>query len=587
MTSPGTVARAAETIHWAFDDYHQRFRSITRRVKKRFERRDWEGVRQDTVERLGLHGQCVRETLGTLGRQLGDELRNRELWSQLKTVYTGRILGRDDFELAQTFFNSLSRKLLPHVSVDPAIDYVSSDFPVPYKGWEMASARMYGAHRVDASVVRRILEDAGFGVPFRDLDADTEKVAARIEGALVATFGDASIEALDVVRPVFIRNKAAYLVGRARRGSRLLPVVLAVLHTKGGLEVDAVVHEEDTTSILFSFARWYFHADVESPREVIGFLHSLLPRKRISELYISLGYNKHGKTEFYGDLMGVLREVDERFVVAPGQRGLVMAVFTLPSYEFVFKVIRDTFPPSKLTTRRKIMDQYRRVFSHDRVGRLVDFQEFEDLAIPRARFSDQLLAELLEVAGKTVTTGENGQVVVRHAYVGRRVTPLDLYLNQADPEEAEVAVVDWGWTLKDLAAANIFPGDLLLKNFGVTRHGRVVSYDYDEVALLTECNFRRMPAARNPHEEMASEPWFGVGEHDIFPEEFDRFLELSGTLREVFEEEHGDLLTLEYWREMQERNRHYEMIDFFPYPDEDRLRPELDPSRRLTASPTA
>lgn len=586
MTSPGHVARAAETIHWAFDDYHQRFRSITRRAKKRFERRDWEGVRQDTVERLGLHGQCVRETLGSLQHQLGDDLRDRELWSRLKTVYTRRILGRDDFELAQTFFNSLSRNLLPHVGVDPATDYVSSDFPVPYKGWEMASARMYGAHRVDAAVVRRVLEDAGFGVPFRDLDADTRKVAARIERALVASFGEPSIEALDVVRPIFIRNKAAYVVGRARRGSRLLPVVLAVLHTAGGLEVDAVVHDEDTTSILFSFARWYFHADVESPREVIGFLHSLLPRKRISELYISLGYNKHGKTEFYGDLMDVLREVDERFVVAPGKRGLVMAVFTLPSYEFVFKVIRDTFPPSKLTTRRRIMEQYRRVFSHDRVGRLVDFQEFEDLAVPRARFSDRLLAEMLEVAGKTVTTGDD-QVVVRHAYVGRRVTPLDLYLETAGRKEAEAAVVDWGRALRDLAAANIFPGDLLLKNFGVTRHGRVVSYDYDEVALLTECTFRRMPPSRSPEEELAPEPWFGVGELDIFPQEFGRFIELSGPLRGVFEEEHGDLLTLDYWREMQERNRHHEMIDFFPYPDEDRLRPETEVPRTPTASRTA
>jgi len=571
MSSASNVARGAETIHWAFDDYHQRFRSITRRVKERFERRDWEGIRQDTVERLDLHGRCVRETISTLRYQLGPEVGGPELWAAVKVAYTRRILGRDDFELAQTFFNSLSRKLFPHVGLDPAIDYVSSDFPVPYKGWEMASARMYAVHRIDAAVVRRVLEDAGFRAPFRDLEGDARRAAARIDEALRETFGDPSIEALDIVRPVFIRNKAAYLVGRARRGEQLMPLVLAVLHSEEDLAVDAVIHDEDTTSILFSFARWYFHADVESPREVIGFLHSLLPRKRISELYISLGHNKHGKTEFYSDLMGVLEGTAERFVQAPGERGLVMAVFTLPSYEFVFKVIRDTFPPAKQTSRRKIMDQYRRVFSHDRVGRLVDFQEFEDLTIPRARFSESLLSELLEVCGKTVQS-DDSQVIVHHAYVGRRVLPLDLYLEQVPTRERVAeAVLDWGWTLKDLAAANIFPGDLLLKNFGVTRHDRVVSYDYDEVALLTECNFRKMPTPRNPLEELSDEPWFGVGENDIFPEEFERFLELSGPLREIFLAEHGDLLTLDYWREMQERNRHHEVIDFYPYPDEARL----------------
>lgn len=578
------VARAAETIHWAFDDYHQRFRGITRRVKERFERQDWEGIRRDTVERLGLHSRCVRESIESLREQLGELFEDKELWAQLKIAYTQRILGRDDFELAQTFFNSLSRKTFPHPGVDPAIDYVATDFPVPYKGWEMASARMYGVRHVDQAVVRRILEDAGFRTRFRHLEDDCRRVVLEVQEGLREVFGECEIEALDVVRPIFIRNKAAYIVGRARKGEELMPLILAVVHREGdtpadsGLEVDAMVHEEDITSILFSFARWYFHVDIESPREVIGFLHSLLPRKRIAELYISLGHNKHGKTELYGDLMRVLGEVDEHFVVAPGKRGLVMAVFTLPSYEFVFKVIRDRFPPSKRTTRRKIMEQYRKVFSHDRVGRLVDFQEFEDLTIPRARFSDRLLDELLEAAGKTVSTTDS-QVVVDHVYVGRRVTPLDVYLEEASRPEAEAAVLDWGWALKDLAAANIFTGDLLLKNFGVTRHGRVVSYDYDEVQLLTECNFRNIPLPRNPTEELSAEPWFKVAENDVFPEEFERFLELSGHLREVFETQHGDLLTLDFWHQMQERNRRHEVIDFYPYPDEARLRPDV-PERR-------
>jgi isocitrate dehydrogenase kinase/phosphatase len=569
-----TVARAADTIHWAFDEHQLRLRAVTQRVRQRFERRDWLGIRQDTVERLDLHPRGIARARDTLRGQLGDRFGDRATWTALKEAYTREIIGRNDFELAQTFFNSLTRQVFPRAGVDPAIDYCADDFPLPYKGWEMASARMYAVRRADAAVVRKILEDAGFRAAFRDLDGDARLAAGRIEEGLRAAFGTAEIEALDVLRPVFIRNKGAYVIGRARRGEKVLPVLLAVVHREdgpGGLAVDAVLHTEDEASIVFSFARWYFHADVESPREVIGFLGSILPRKRVSELYISLGYNKHGKTELYRDLMTHIAGTDERFVTARGQRGLVMAVFTLPSYEFVFKLIKDSFPPSKNTTRERVMGKYREVLLQDRVGRLVDFQEFEHLTFPRARFSDELLDELLRVASLNVAVA-GPSVVIRHVYVQRRVTPLDVFLDEARPEQAEAAVRDWGRALRDLAAADIFPGDVLLKNFGVTRHGRVVFYDYDELAALTACNFRRFPEARSEEDELASEPWFAVGEHDVFPEELKTFLGLQGRLREVFLEEHGELLEPPFWQEIQARNREGEVIDFYPYAETRRLR---------------
>ncbi|NJL28227.1 MAG: bifunctional isocitrate dehydrogenase kinase/phosphatase, partial [Thermoanaerobaculia bacterium] len=314
--------------------------------------------------------------------------------------------------------------------VDPAIDYVADDFPLPYKGWEMASARLYAVRRVDAGVLTKVLENVGFHVPFRALEADAQLAAKRVEAGLLAAFGSAEVDGFETVRPVFIRNKAAYIVGRVRRGERVLPVVIALLNRRDGLRVDAVLTTEEETSTVFSFARWYFHAEVPNPREVIGFLQSILPRKRVSELYLSLGYDKHGKTEFYRDLMAQIAAVPEQFVVAPGQPGQVMAVFTLPSYEFVFKIIKDVFPPTKHTNRREIVSRYREVQRHDRVGRLVDFQEFEHLSFPAARFSPELLEELLRVAGKTVWL-RGSEVVVDHVYVGRRVTPLDLFVRDA------------------------------------------------------------------------------------------------------------------------------------------------------------
>jgi isocitrate dehydrogenase kinase/phosphatase len=567
--------RGADTIHGAFDEHQHREGAITRRVQQRFERCDWTGIRQDTVERLALYDRSLGRAFAALEVQLGERIARRELWGEMKEAYTRTIIGRDDFELAETFFNSLTRRAFPHLGVDPAIDYGAGDFPLPYKGWEMADARMYAVRRVDAAVVRKVLEDAGFRAPFRALDEDARLAAGLIERGIAQGLGTPEIEALDVLRPVFFRNKGAYVIGRARRGAAVLPVVLAILNGVDGLWVDAVLPTEDEASLLFSFARWYFHIDVESPRGVIGFLASILPRKRISDLYLSLGYKKHGKTELYRDLMAHIAETEERFVTAPGQRGLVMEVFHLPSYEFVFKVIKDAFPPSKPMTRGQVMERYRSVLLRDRVGRLVGFHEFEHLTFPRERFSEELLARLLEVAGKTVALeGDAGdKVVVRHVYVERRVTPLDLYVATAAPGEARSAVVDWGRSLKDLAAADIFPGDVLLKNFGVTRHGRVVSYDYDELRALTECSFRPLPEARTEEQEMAAEPWYTVGEDDIFPEELRTFLGLDGELRAAFLGEHGDLFDAGFWRAMQERNRQGEVIDFFPYGEARRLRP--------------
>jgi isocitrate dehydrogenase kinase/phosphatase len=575
------AALAANLIAREFDAYHHRFRALTRRAKQRFELRDWRGIRRNTVERLNLHGRSIADCFDLLRTELGPRLEQKELWVALKQTYAHALLGRDDFELGQTFFNSLVRRVFPHAGVDPSIDYADDDFPLPYRGLEMASARTYAVREVEETVIQKILENTGFAVPFHDLELDVRAATERIRRGLTQTFGDTKLEALDILRPVFMRNKAAYVVGRARRGNAVMPLMLSILHRDAGLELDAVLHTGEEVSVVFSFARWYFHAEVDNPRAVIGFLHSILPRKRIAELYISLGYNKHGKTEFYRDLMGAIAATDQRFVVAPGKPGLVMSVFTLPTYEFVFKVIRDCFPAPKSVTPEEVREKYSQVLHHDRVGRLVDFQEFEHLEFPRERFSPELLEELLRSASSTVEeVGDN--VVIHHLYVGRRVTPLDLYLRAASPEKAAAALIEWGHCLKDLAAANVFAGDMLLKNFGVTRHGRVVFYDYDDLSPLTDCEFRRIPPARSELDEMAAEPWFSVGQNDVFPEELRSFLSIGPDLLEVFNNRHADLFEVGFWRRMQERNRHGEIIDFFPYEESRRLR--RPPSGRDTAA---
>jgi isocitrate dehydrogenase kinase/phosphatase len=335
--------------------------------------------------------------------------------------------------------------------------------------------------------------------------------------------------------------------------------------------VDAALLTQDQASVVFGFSWSYFRVEVPSPRDLIEFLRTIMPNKRIDELYNAIGFNKHGKTELFRSLMSSLQDPNVRFAAAEGDEGMVMAVFTLPALMLVFKIIKDSFGAPKNTTRQHVMEKYHFVFVRDRVGRLADAQEFEHLEFPRRCFPDELLEYLLRVAGTTVRVVED-RVVVRHVYTERRVTPLNLYLRDAADDAARAAVLDYGNAIKDLAAADIFTGDMLLKNFGVTRNGRVICYDYDELCLLSECRFRRLPPPRSIEDEFSAEPWFHVGDQDVFPEEFQAFLSPPGRVRDAFLDAHGDLLQVEFWTGVQERLKAGEVVDVFPYPRDQRLR---------------
>jgi isocitrate dehydrogenase kinase/phosphatase len=493
----------------------------------------------------------------------------RSVWTEAKRVYLEAVGDRADHELAQTFFNSVTRRLFDTVGVDPAVEFVDAEYDRPRGPAATPVFTSYPPRESTVALVTSLLGSRR--VSNQPIAFDAAVIADAIDRHRAAAWGAQPIEAVDLLDPVFYRNKGAYLIGRIRGGGRLLPLVIALVSDGDRLVVDAVLLSEDEASIVFSFTRSYFHVDVEAPRPAISFLKSIMPAKRVAELYIALGYDRHGKAEFFRDLSRHLAASTDRFEFAEGDRGMVMVVFTLPSYDVVFKVIRDRFAPPKQTTRRQVLDRYELVFRHDRAGRLVDAQRFEHLTFPRDRFGDELLAELRDETADTVTV-DGDRVVIRHLYVERRVRPLNLYLREAAPAAGRAAALDFGQTIKYLAATNIFPGDVLLKNFGVTRHGRVIFYDYDELAPLTDCNFRRLPEARTLEEEMSAEPWFYVGPHDMFPEEFLPFIGLHGELREIFLEAHRDLFDADFWNRMQALHRAGEIVDIFPYQEGRRLR---------------
>ncbi|WP_054701208.1 isocitrate dehydrogenase kinase/phosphatase-domain containing protein [Desulfosarcina cetonica] len=255
-----------------------------------------------------------------------------------------------------------------------------------------------------------------------------------------------------------------------------------------------------------------------------------------------------------------------------GKPGMVMIVFTMPGLDMVVKLIRDHFDTPKKTTPAKVKAQYDFVFKHYRVGRLIEAHAFEHLSFERCWFADDLLDHLLHEAGQTVHLDKE-QVVIDHAYLERRVIPLDIFLEEARGAAAEAAVVDFGNAIKDLAMANVFPGDMLLKNFGVTRRGRVVFYDYDEIMPLSECHFRKIPQPRNEMEEMADEPWYTVAENDVFPEELSRFLGLAPHHRDLFLAHHNDLLSVDFWRTVQKEIQSGIIRHIRPYASGDQLPP--------------
>lgn len=566
---PALARDAAALIADAFTQYMRRFLALSRVARAHFANRDWHALQRDSGRRLDLYGDTVGDTQTGLRLLLGGRLEDRATWTAIRATFEELVESRPYVDLAETFFNSNVRRVFHTVGVDPGVEFVSPAIPRPEYTAPWSHTRTIACEGDLAGAFRRLLEDLELHAPWADAPGD----AARLAAALPAGVPPASVRAIEVARTLFFRGKGAYLVGQLHLGRESVPLLVALLNPDGRVVVDAALFTEDELSVVFSFARSYLFAETERPREMVDWLRAIMPRKPVSDLWNSIGFHRHGKTELYRSLLEHLDGSDGRFTFAPGKRGMVMAVFVLPGFDVVFKVIRDRFEFPKTVTHEEVRRKYELVYRHDRAGRLVDAQTFEHLEFPAGRFEPALLDELLSSTSETVKR-RDGSVVIAHLYTERRLRPLDLYLAEAPADAAREAVVDYGQALKDLAATNIFPGDMLLKNFGVTRHSRLVFYDYDELCPLADVRFRDLPAARDDGEEVASEPWFYVGENDVFPEEFRAFLGLRGELLEAFLAAHGDLLEPAFWRSMQERLHRGEIIDVFPYRAARRLRRE-------------
>jgi len=577
----------AKAMMDGFNRHYQLFRTESARAKHRFETRDWRGQQRAQRERIEFYDLRVKECVKRLVKEFQADEQPMTVWEQVKLHYIGLLVNHHQPELAETFFNSVSTKILKRayfqndfIFVRPAVstEYIENEEPQARPTYRCH----YPTRDTMLAEVRRLIEDFGLCVPFENLDRDS----VRVLDAMKRHFDHVKLRAnfqFQVLSSLFYRNKGAYVVGKIINGFQEVPFALPILHNPDGrLVVDAALFGEDDLLILFSFARAYFMVDMEIPSAYVQFLRSMMPRKPRAEFYNALGLAKQGKTLFYRDFLYHMRHSTDRFRIAPGIKGMVMLVFDLPSFPFVFKVIKDFYPPQKDTTREQIRGKYLLVKQHDRVGRMADTLEFSEVGFPRDRFTDELIAEIQKFAPSQLEISDRDgdgtiEVILKHVYIERRMIPLNLYLQeafdalQADGQDRtaraqlERAVVEYGNAIKDLVAANIFPGDMLWKNFGITRHGKVVFYDYDEIEYITDCHFRRVPPPRNEEDEMSGEIWYSVGAHDVFPETFGPFLLGNPLVRDVFMRHHADLLDPAFWQGHQDRILAGHVHDVFPY----------------------
>ncbi|AZC16977.1 MULTISPECIES: bifunctional isocitrate dehydrogenase kinase/phosphatase [Pseudomonas] len=565
MPQSWPAADIARIILSGFDDYRDNFRRIADGARHRFEQAQWQEAQRASTARINLYEEKVGETVARLHQAFSDEvLMDVSQWPLAKSACIGMIDLRLDDELSETWYNSIFCGLFSHDLISDGCMFIHTTRPSLRRA-RAAQTRSYTPRGELSSMLRQIFTDYRFSVDYADLSGDMRRLEAQLRENLPDWVCKDPELTVELFSSVLYRNKGAYLVGRIYTHEEQWPLVIPLLHREGrGIQVDALITDEAEVSIIFSFTRSYFMVDVSVPVEFIGFLKRILPGKHVAELYTSIGFYKHGKSEFYRALINHLANTDDRFIMAPGVRGMVMSVFTLPGFNTVFKIIKDRFSPSKNVDRATVIEKYRLVKSVDRVGRMADTQEFADFRFPLSKFDPACLEELLEVAPSTVVV-EGDTVLIRHCWTERRMTPLNLYLEHANEAQVREALEDYGLAIKQLAAANIFPGDMLLKNFGVTRHGRVVFYDYDEISYLTEVNFRHIPAPRTPEDEMASEPWYSIGPHDVFPEEFPPFLFADIGQRRLFDQLHGELYNADYWKGLQDAILAGKVIDVFPY----------------------
>lgn len=557
-----TVHRVAQRMFLAFERSFVVFTQLTRRAAFAFSKQDWQQLDSLSKQRIDVYEDNLKDAVRICQDALDDQQCGLNFWQSLKQEYQKLLPHHPQFELAETFYNSVIGRVCQHSRLNNDDMFVTSTrCHLPgYRRQRVMHQLIPDAEPV--STVANIFALYPLTAPFENTYRDNKRVVrCFLRHMGKHQFND--IYRVDLLRSVFYRNQQGFIVGRVCHGKQTTAFVIALATTdEGELYVDTVLLDKRHISALFGFARASFFVDTPCPAETVWFLRSLLPNKPSHELYSALGYYKHGKTEFYRDFALHLNHSQDLFELAPGIPGLVMAVFHLPSYDVVFKIIRDEFPESKPITKQDVKTRYHTIKRHDKVGRMADTSEYVNFQLPLDRVSNQVLNDLKTTCPSQLTIIGN-TLTIQHLYIERRMTPLNLYLQKpmSDSHTRDV-IDDLGTTIKEIAAAKLFPGDMLQKNFGITRHSRVIFYDYDEICPLVERDFRDLPSQDDPF----AMDCLSVGPSDVFPEQFKHFIVTQPKHKKLLIEMHPEIFQASYWQSVKQSAKNNLSIVTLPYP---------------------
>ena len=567
------ASKLARSVFAGFEAMFSQFLNITLGAQSRFEQRQYHSVQSAMRERLQVYEREVKNVSEAVRVIAYAELTCPQMWQLAKNIYGDMVQNHENKPIAHTFFNSTFGAIWDDKKIRTVHLFVlKAKYRSEPRSYESLVSRV-SLHNGFNNAVKTLITNQVFRVPFSHLERDVATLQSTLmQGSKqqckqvyeLINLNDGYIE---YANSLFFRNKACYLIGRciAKNGDNM-PFAIAILNTDEGLKLDAVMMGADQLSLLFGFARTYFMVDTDKPARYVDYLSVLMPHKQRFELFNAIGFIKHAKTEFYRHKVDTTKNspANFKYVTAPGTPGMVMLVFTIEGLDYVYKVIKDKFSAPKTATKAQVKEKYNFVKQADRVGRLVDTHEFRYLAFDLSRFSDELLEQMKSQIGSSMVISGKA-LILKHVYVERKMTPLNLYINQCDNKTLERVMHDYGKAIKELAGANIFPGDMLMKNFGVTRWGRVVFYDFDEICPLTDCNFREVPQTQNALEELSSNSYFDIAENDIFPSQFKVFFSANEIAFNYFNNEHSNLFLATFWQGCQQQVHNGYLPDVYPY----------------------
>jgi isocitrate dehydrogenase kinase/phosphatase len=566
------VTAAALLILEIFDEFYAKFREYSHRAKQAFERMDARASVNVSTERLGLYTRYIAEHGPRIRLAFPALSVESALWDALDRLFVAMIVDRYEADIAFSFAHSIRRNI-NHGLWKP----VAYSFPPPSKlrAMSMASVhrRLPVSDNIDDGLISAALQVPEFAVPFRDLAGDARKIRERVRELLHERQESRAPIALDVIEAGFFRDRSAFIVGRwVFADEHVVPLVVALLNSAEGIYADAVVDRISDIHDLFSSTLANLHVTTALYYQTCVFLFSLMPRRPLGEHYSTIGYNHVGKVAILNEITAQLG-ARRKFQRSPGVPGTVALGFTFDTCSYHLKVIRDkptqSYKWGAFPGVSAVVEKYREVHEINRAGSMLDNVMYFNMRLDRRVFAPALLDEISREASGSVQVMEDG-VYLRSLIVQLKIIPLPVYLEHAGESETRAVIAKLGHCIRNNAATNIFNKDLDSRNYGVGRYGRVFLFDYDAVEKLTDVKIRTNRDREPGEDDVPS--WFFEDGVIFLPEELEHGMQFKSDLaRRCFRQENAELLTVEYWLDVQQKLQRGEVPPLRMYPDGARL----------------